>query len=68
LRRGPDCATYADDVQLYDLAVDPSEKTDLAAKHPEILNRMKAEFETWHASVQRSCRGDDYNGKPSLKS
>jgi arylsulfatase A-like enzyme len=54
--------------ELYDLIVDPSEKTDLAAKHPEILNRMKAEFETWHASVQRSCRGDDYKGKPSLKS
>jgi len=52
--------------ELYDLTVDPSEKTDLAAKHPEIVNRMKAELENWQQSVQRSCRGEDYKGKLPL--
>jgi len=53
--------------ELYDLTVDPSEKTDLAAKHPEIVNRMKAELENWKQSVQRSGRGEDYKGKPSTQ-
>ncbi|MEI7900180.1 MAG: sulfatase-like hydrolase/transferase [bacterium] len=43
-----------DKYELYDLTVDVSEKTDLAARHPEIVNRMKAELETWRASVRRS--------------
>jgi len=51
---------------LYDITVDISEETDLAAKHPEIVNRMKAELENWRQSVQRSDSGEDYKGKPSL--
>ena len=46
--------------ELYDLTVDLSEKTDLAAQHPEIVTRMKAELENWQQSVLRSCRGEDY--------
>jgi arylsulfatase A-like enzyme len=53
--------------ELYDLTVDLSEKTDLAAKHPEIVNRMKAELENWQQSVLRSFRGEDYKGKPSVQ-
>jgi len=49
--------------ELYDLTVDPSEKTDLAARHPEIVNRMKSELEAWQQSVQRSGRGEDYRAK-----
>jgi len=48
--------------ELYDVAADPSEQTDLAAKHPEIVNRMKAELEAWQQSVLRSYRGEDYPG------
>jgi hypothetical protein len=51
---------------LYDITVDISEETDLAAKHPEIVNRMKAELENWRQSVLRSDRGEDYKGKSSL--
>jgi arylsulfatase A-like enzyme len=49
--------------ELYDLIADPTEQTDLSAKHPEILNRMKAELEQWQQSVLRSHRGEDYPGK-----
>jgi len=49
--------------ELYDLTTDLSETTDLAAKHPEILARMKAEMETWQHSVVRSYRGEDYPEK-----
>jgi arylsulfatase A-like enzyme len=46
--------------ELYDLTVDLSEKTDIAAKHQEIVNRMKAELENWQQSVLRSNHGEDY--------
>jgi len=51
---------------LYDITVDMSEKNDLAAEHPEIVNRMKAELENWRQSVLRSSRGEDYKGPSSL--
>ena len=53
--------------ELYDLTVDPSERTDLAAAHPEIVNRMKAELENWQQSVLRSFRGEDYKGKSPVQ-
>jgi len=48
---------------LYDMTVDISEETDLADRHPEIVNRMKAELENWRQSVLRSDRGEDYKGQ-----
>lgn len=48
--------------ELYDLTVDISEKKDIAAQNPEIVNRMKAELETWRESVRRSNAGNDYPG------
>jgi len=47
---------------LYDLTVDLGEKTDIAAQHPEIVNRMKAELKAWQDSVRRSNAGKDYPG------
>lgn len=53
--------------ELYDLTVDLSERTDLAAQHPETVNRMKAELESWQQSVVRSNRGEDYKDKAPAK-
>jgi arylsulfatase A-like enzyme len=46
--------------ELYDVVADRPEKNDLAAAHPEVLARMKAELEQWHLSVIRSYNGQDY--------
>jgi hypothetical protein len=46
--------------ELSDLTVDQSEQPNLVALHPGIVNRMKAELETWQQSVLRSYRGADY--------
>jgi len=51
--------------ELYDLTSDPSERTDLAATLPKIVDRMEAELEHWQQSVLRSFRGEDYKGTPS---
>jgi arylsulfatase A-like enzyme len=53
----------ADKYELYDLSIDLSEKTDIAAQNPEIVNRMKVEMENWLASVKRSNHGEDYKGR-----
>ncbi|MEI6534562.1 MAG: sulfatase-like hydrolase/transferase [Verrucomicrobiaceae bacterium] len=48
--------------ELYDLSVDISEKTDIAASNPEIVERMKVEMEAWRQSVIKSNDGNDYPG------
>jgi len=46
--------------QLYDLVEDISEKRDLAAEKPEIVQQMKTELLRWIDSVAASYRGEDY--------
>jgi len=48
------------EVELYNLADDPDEKTDLSARQPDRVKRMKADLERWLASVVRSLNGKDY--------
>ena len=59
--------TKADHWELYDIVADRSEKTDLAATHPEVLNRMKAGIEKWHQSVIDSYHGQDYPEKKVIQ-
>jgi arylsulfatase A-like enzyme len=53
--------------ELYDLTVDRSEQTDVTAQYPEIVERMKAELETWQQSVLRSYHGEDYPEKKVIQ-
>jgi len=46
--------------QLYDLLEDPNEQIDIAAKQPDVLNRMKKTLESWRESCSRSEQGKDY--------
>ncbi|MEI6808430.1 MAG: sulfatase-like hydrolase/transferase, partial [bacterium] len=46
--------------ELYDIPADISEKNDIAAANPGIVNRMKAELEAWHQGVLKSNAGMDY--------
>jgi len=46
--------------QLYDLKEDPSEESDLAKKHPEIVDKLKKEYNKWSASCKASDKGGDY--------
>jgi len=47
-------------VQLYNVATDPKETTDLAAQEPERVKKMTAALEAWKASVEKSLAGADY--------
>jgi len=38
-------------VELYDLQSDPAEANNLAAQHPDIAKRLRAEYDAWFADV-----------------
>lgn len=45
---------------LYDLNNDPAESADLAAEHPQRVERMRGALERWRASCAVSAAGEDY--------
>jgi arylsulfatase A-like enzyme len=45
--------------ELFDMKNDPFEKTDVAAKHPEIVARLKKQYDGWFKDVS-STRPDNY--------
>ena len=45
---------------LFDIAVDPGERHNLAESLPELAAAMRAELEQWDASCARSASGADY--------
>jgi arylsulfatase A-like enzyme len=46
--------------ELYDLATDPRETTDLAAQQPERVRELSAQLAAWQQSVVRSLNRADY--------
>jgi arylsulfatase A-like enzyme/acetyl esterase/lipase len=48
--------------QLYDLAADPGETSDVAAKHPEVVARLAAGYDAWWQSVQADLVNEDVDG------
>jgi len=46
--------------ELYDLQADPQEKNNIAKEHPNVLQRMTQELQTWQRSAERSLAGMDY--------
>ena len=38
---------------LYDLSVDPEERNDVAAKHPDVVKRMTAKLAKWNATLPK---------------
>ncbi len=41
-----------DGKQLYDIQADPSQKTDIAADHAEVVEKLRSDYETWWASLK----------------
>ena len=48
--------------QLFDLNRDPSEKTDLAIKQPEIVRELDASYDTWWKSIRPQLVNEDVLG------
>jgi arylsulfatase A-like enzyme len=47
-----------DGKELYDLPADPGQRTDMAARHPDVVKGLRGEYEKWWASI--STRFDEY--------
>ena len=45
------CEYDGTDTQLYNLATDPSEKTNVSDQHPDMVARLKTELLAWHKSM-----------------
>lgn len=45
-------------IELYDIVQDPGQTTNIAARHPEIVQSLKAEYEAWWK--QTSALADQY--------
>jgi len=45
-------------IELYDIRKDPGQRQNIAAAHPEVVARLKTEYDRWWAMV--SVRGKEY--------
>ena len=50
--------------QLFDLLEDREERKNIAAQHPEMVQRMLRELEVWRESWRESAAGKDYGSRP----
>ncbi len=48
--------------ELYDIAADPGEQTNLAAMHPDVVQRMAGTYDAWWQSVQPDLINEDLDG------
>ena len=49
-------------VELYDLLADPGQKTDVAAEHPDVVARLRKEYEAWWNDVLPRLENEDAVG------
>ena len=47
-------------IELFDLKIDPAEKTNLAEAKPELARKLRADLHRWQESVLNSLTGADY--------
>ncbi|OAI57825.1 N-acetylgalactosamine-6-sulfatase [Verrucomicrobiaceae bacterium SCGC AG-212-N21] len=47
-------------IELFDLKVDPGEKTDLTGQQPDLTKKLQSALRTWQDSVLNSLTGADY--------
>lgn len=40
------------DTQNYDIQADPGQKTDIATQHPEVVQRLRDDYEAWWKSLE----------------
>ena len=42
-------------IELYDIIKDPGQKTDVAAQHPDVVKKLKAEYDIWWKRASASA-------------
>jgi arylsulfatase A-like enzyme len=54
--------TLVNNKELYDLQADPGEKTNVIAEHPEVVARLRAEYDGWWESILPCLDNEDAVG------
>ena len=60
------CEYDGSDASLYNLAVDPAEKENLASEQDEVVKRLRRQLLAWHAQMPPD-NGDSYQKPPRRK-
>ncbi len=55
---GPGGKGAPDRLELFDMQADPGQRMDVAARHPEVVSKLRAEYESWWKLV--SARAGEY--------
>jgi arylsulfatase A-like enzyme len=69
-RYGRNCSVMTDrwrlvgDCELYDMATDPGQRHDVAAEHPEVVQKLRADYKSYWMDV--SARDKDMRGRPII--
>jgi arylsulfatase B len=45
-----------DGKELYDITADPGQQSDVAAKHPELVHKLRGDYEAWWKSLEPSMK------------
>lgn len=45
-----------DGARLYDILADPGQQNDIAADHPDVVQRLRGDYETWWKSLEPSLK------------
>jgi len=45
-----------DGKELYDIIADPGQEKDVAADHPDVVKRLRGDYETWWTSLEPALR------------
>ena len=45
-----------DGEELYEITTDPGQEADVSADHPEVVQRLRADYETWWTSLQPAMK------------
>ncbi|MFM8378731.1 MAG: sulfatase-like hydrolase/transferase, partial [Planctomycetia bacterium] len=53
---------HRDAWELYDVAADPGEKTDVAKEHPDVVKHLADEYDAWWRSVQPDLVNENLDG------
>jgi arylsulfatase A-like enzyme len=46
--------------ELYDLSIDPGQKTDISRQHPEMVNQLRQKYETWYKDIYHNWEDLSY--------
>ena len=58
--------TLVNNTELYDLKADPGETKNVIAEHPDVVSKLRADYDRWWMDVQPLLVNENVTGIPSI--